>query len=76
MTQKLEKIDSPKHYVSGDIECIDAMKANDFQNEFRGYLRLCAFKYLWRCNYKGNKLEDLKKAKWYIERLIKELENS
>jgi len=37
--------------------------------EFKGYLKGNIFKYVWRYEYK-NGVEDLRKAKWYLERLI------
>jgi hypothetical protein len=43
------------------------------QDEFRGYLRGNVFKYKWRFREKGG-VEDLRKARWYLDRLIK-LEN-
>jgi hypothetical protein len=42
-------------------------------HEFRGYLKGNALKYLWRYDYKGKPVEDLRKCRWYIDRLIKEV---
>ncbi|MFZ9095535.1 MAG: DUF3310 domain-containing protein [bacterium] len=64
---------NPAHYNSGDIECIDAIKASMTTNEFHGYLRGNNMKYLWRYRQKGG-VEDLKKAEWYLRRLILEFE--
>jgi len=64
---------NPLHYKSGDIECIDAIKASMTASEFFGYLRGNTLKYVWRYNQKGG-LEDLKKAEWYLKRLILEFE--
>lgn len=64
---------NPLHYKSGDIECIDAIKASMTTSEFLGYLRGNTIKYIWRYNQKGG-LEDLKKAEWYLRRLILEFE--
>ena len=69
-----DQVNSPSHYRQGEIECIDAMRAQATPEEFRGYLRLNCAKYLWRYNHKGNALEDLKKARWYLDRLIGEVE--
>ena len=41
--------------------------------EFRGYLKGNAVKYLWRYNYKNKPVEDLRKCRWYVDRLIQEL---
>jgi len=63
----------PTHYNVGDIECIDAIKASMTAVEYRGYLKGNTEKYLWRYTYK-NGLEDLKKASWYLNRLIDSME--
>ena len=65
---------NPPHYKTGGIETIDYMKAKASGEEFRGHLRLTAIKYLSRGPYKDDALEDYKKARWYINRLIVELE--
>jgi hypothetical protein len=72
---ELERIDqadpiNPSHYKQGGIECIEAMKVA-LGGGFLGYLRGNAIKYLWRYD-KKNGVEDLKKARWYLDRLIKE----
>jgi len=66
-------IEHPKHYCSGSIECIDAIKSAMPDAEFRGYLRGCIMKYLWRYDKKGSKIKDLKKAMFYLNRLLDEL---
>ena len=67
-----DMVDRPDHYTYGGIECIDAMKAMMSREEYIGYLRGAAFKYLWRYPYKGKPKEDLRKAGWYLERLQRE----
>jgi hypothetical protein len=62
---------NPSHYKQGGIECIEAMKVA-LGGGFLGYLRGNAIKYLWRYD-KKNGIEDLKKARWYLDRLIKEV---
>jgi hypothetical protein len=57
----------------GSIEAIEAIKASMPEHEFKGYLKGNALKYLWRYDYKGKPVEDLRKCRWYIERLIKEI---
>lgn len=42
--------------------------------EFEGYCKGNILKYLWRFRYKGKPLEDLKKAQWYLSRLIDHME--
>lgn len=59
------------HYRSMDIQPWDAMKAWMTPAEFKGFLRGNAIKYLARCDKKGG-LEDLRKARHYLDRLIEE----
>ena len=71
-----DMVNHPKHYTQGGIECIDALKAATVGK--RGIEAVCVanvIKYLWRYEEK-NGIEDVRKAKFYIERLLKELEES
>lgn len=68
-------VNSPPHYAGNGIECIDAIKAMLSREEYLGYLRGNAAKYLWRCRNKGNAAQDLNKAVWYQNRLLAELES-
>ena len=68
-SDKEDMVNSPSHYKSGKIECIDAMEAMLSREEFIGYLRGNAFKYMWRFRNKGNAEQDLAKANWYTNRL-------
>jgi hypothetical protein len=43
------------------------------EREFKGYLKGNSMKYLWRYDYKGRAEEDLKKAQWYLSKLIEEV---
>jgi len=70
--KKADPVEQPDHYNNGAIEAIEAIKASMPQGEFNGYLKGNALKYLWRYDYKGKPVEDLRKCKWYIERLLKE----
>ena len=63
-------VNSPAHYASGGIECIDAIQASMTPEEFQGYLKGNCQKYLWRYRDKGG-VQDLHKANWYLHRLIK-----
>ena len=72
----IDMVEHPPHYNGSAIECIDAMKAisqGSYVVPHQAYCWQNAFKYLWRWPYK-NGVEDLKKARWYIDRLIEELE--
>ena len=73
MTKKPENdaVNHPEHYTQGGIECIDAEKAA-LGDLFMGFLIGNVLKYLWRFRHK-NGLEDLKKAKWYLEKAIEEM---
>jgi hypothetical protein len=79
ITDHMKKYDeataiNPGHYRQGEIECIDALKAATINKT--GIEAVCtanAIKYLWRYESK-NGLEDVRKAQWYINRLISELE--
>lgn len=64
----------PDHYTTGGIECIDAIRASMTPEEFCGYLKGCAIKYLWRYRHKGKPVEDLEKARNYTRYLIEELQ--
>lgn len=70
-----DMINHPPHYTVGGIETIDYMKAKSTTEEFRGHLRLTALKYLSRMGHKDDSLKDLKKAQWYLNRLIQEIED-
>jgi hypothetical protein len=72
MTEELSKVDHPAHYNAGNIECIDAIEeAVKGLDGKEAFATGNAIKYLWRWKRKGGK-EDLKKAVWYINRLINE----
>ena len=61
---------NPSHY-KGEVECIDAIKSSLGTKEFKGYLKASIIKYLWRYE-KKNGVEDLKKAEWFLTKLIQE----
>ena len=67
MVKEIDFVNKPPHY-DGPCECIDAMKYILTPEEFQGYLKGNAFKYLWRHNYKGKAKEDMSKARWYMDR--------
>lgn len=68
-----DMVDHPSHYTSGGIECIDAIEAATGDG-FAGYCQGNAIKYLWRYDKKGKPVEDLCKAKAYIDFLISHIE--
>ena len=61
---------NPDHYKVGGIEAIDYVQAKLSPEEYRGYLRGSALKYLSRAGHKDDTTQDYKKAQWFIERLI------
>jgi hypothetical protein len=63
-------VDHPPHYTAGKIECIEAIEAATTGLE--GLEAVCTanvIKYVWRWKRK-NGVQDLEKAKWYLDRLI------
>lgn len=69
---KTDNVNHPSHYNQGDIECIDAVQAAvTGKDGMAGFLTGNVIKYLWRYEAKGKPVEDLKKAEWYLQRLLK-----
>jgi hypothetical protein len=70
-----DRVNHPLHYTQGKVECIDALQSLTTGLEgYEGYLVASSVKYLWRWKSK-NGLEDLKKAKWFLERLVAHVED-
>ena len=69
-----DPVNSPKHYNQAGIACIDAIRAATDEG-FEYYLQGNIMKYLWRYKYK-NGSEDLKKAQWYLNKLIEVVDDS
>ena len=68
-----DPVNAPQHYNSGNIECIEAIQESMPKEAYKGYLKGNCLKYLWRYDYKGKPSEDLEKAGWYLNRLIREV---
>ena len=68
-----DPVNHPAHYTQGGIECIEAIEASMSKEAFAGYLKGNMLKYVWRYQHKGG-VEDLRKAQWYLNRLIEEVE--
>ena len=66
--EEKDMVNSPIHYNKAGIETIDALEAM-LVDGFDFYLQGNIVKYLWRFRYK-NGVEDLKKAQWYLNKLI------
>ena len=65
-----DNVNHPKHYNShpSGVECI----------EITEHMNFClgnAVKYIWRASLKGKEIEDLRKARWYIDREISRILN-
>ena len=69
MSKEFDVVNSPEHYTSGSVECIDAMVETQGVEAVIGFCICNAFKYLWRHNLK-NGIEDVKKASWYLNKAI------
>lgn len=71
-----DMVNSPKHYkLRGlDIESVDVIKATLTPEEFQGWLKGNAMKYLHRLGKKDDAVQDAKKAMKYLEWLVKEIE--
>ena len=66
----LDAVNSPDHYKTGGVETIDFIEAKATKEELIGYLKFNVIKYLSRAKHKGHDLQDLKKAQWYLNRLV------
>lgn len=72
-----DKVNHPEHYTAGGVECIEAITAavKDLEGE-EAFLTGQVIKYMWRWKrkHKENPAEDLRKAEWYLHRLIEKTE--
>lgn len=66
-----DPVNHPSHYTAGRIECIDFL-----EDQQLGYHAGNVVKYVVRHAHKGNPLQDLQKARWYLDRLITQLESA
>ena len=75
-TNDEDVVNSPSHYNTKGVECIEAIEASMSEQEFQGYLKGNVMKYMWRYTYKGKPVEDLKKAEWYLQKLIASVDST
>ena len=68
-----DPVSHPSHYCKGGVECLDAIKAA-LGDKYEGFLAGNVLKYVYRYPDK-NGVEDCKKARFYLEKLIEVLEN-
>ena len=64
-----DNVNNPSHYKQGKIECIEAIQSALTEEEFRGYCKGNALKYIWREKHKG-KEESINKALWYLNYMM------
>ena len=72
---EFDPVNKPAHYNQGGIECISAIQASMTDDQFAAYCKGNIMKYLWRYEQK-NQEQDLRKAEWYLQRLIKVVEKN
>lgn len=76
MKEPADPVNHPSHYTSsGNIECIDAIDACvcNYRSPVHAGLVWQVIKYLWRAPLKGHYNEDIRKDKWYLDRLVTKL---
>lgn len=66
-----DPVNHPPHYTFGKIEVIDVIEDWEL-----GFHEGNTVKYIARAKHKNNELEDLKKARWYLDRKISQLEGN
>ncbi len=67
MRAPTDNVNSPPHYTVGGIETYDFIKAKGLSYELGNVV-----KYVTRADHKGSRLEDLQKARWYLDAAIKQ----
>ena len=70
-----DNVNSPAHYLKGKKETIEVIQDGMTDDEYHGYLKGNVLKYVSRYKFKGEPLQDLEKAQWYLNRLVKEVKN-
>ena len=68
-TSTNDNVNHPSHYETGNFECIDVMVETQGKEAVMDFCICNAFKYIYRHNNK-NGVEDIKKAKWYLDKYI------
>lgn len=73
----MSNVNHPSHYNKGGIECIDALNAMvcGYEDPVSAVLAWQVVKYIWRHPFKSNPVEDLRKAEFYLQRLIQHTGN-
>lgn len=66
MSKSVDNVNHPDHYNQGGYECIEVMLSIYGPEVVKNFCIGNAFKYLFRCQHKNNKKEDIRKATWYL----------
>ena len=74
--ETVDAVNHPPHYMTGGIETLDVIRAKMSPDRFQGYLMGNVLKYLLRCEYKEKRIEDIKKAQFYLNALVEEMDNN
>lgn len=70
LAMKADMVNHPPHYQTGGIETIDYIEAKLSPEEFVGYCRGNALKYISRAGHKDATPQEVRKAIWYLERWL------
>ena len=71
-----DMVNHPSHYNQNGIECFDVIKAALGTDGLRKFMLGNSIKYLFRCEHKGQYIEDIKKARFYLDQAIRIHEES
>lgn len=73
-----DMVNHPSHYTSGGVECIDAITSalSSYEDSVDSWLVGQVIKYLWRAPLKGKYEEDIKKAQFYLNRLVEKIDEN
>ena len=73
-----DMVNHPSHYTQGGVECIDAITSalSSYEDSVDSWLVGQVIKYLWRAPLKGKYEEDIKKAQFYLNRLVEKIDKN
>ena len=73
-----DMVNHPSHYMHGGVECIDAITSalSSYEDSVDSWLVGQVIKYLWRAPLKGKYEEDIKKAQFYLSRLVEKIDKN
>ncbi len=75
LKKEKDNVNHPSHYETGKFECIDVMIETQGIEATKNFCVCNAFKYIYRHNMKNGE-EDLRKAKWYLDKYMELIDNS